>query len=73
MMGHVITDDELDLSLWYSHKTGKRALEVSAVPIKKEVYRVESINNVMLILFFDVQGAIYQHIVSRHRAINELY
>ncbi len=61
---------KLNSPLQPSHKTGKHALEVSVVLVKKKVYWAKLMNTVKLTLFFDVQGAVYQHTVPHHTTVN---
>ncbi len=41
-------------------------------PVKK-VHQAKSMQKVILILYFDMQRAVYQHIIRRHTTINTLY
>ncbi len=64
---HVTTGDES----WIHHSDPATKLENMhwkslQSPVERKVNRVKSMNNVILILFFDSKRAVYQHIVPCH-------
>ncbi len=73
VIGCMITDDES----WIQHfdptiKQKTMHWKSLQSPVTKKVCQAKLTNKIMLILFFEVREAIYQHIVPRHMAINAL-
>ncbi len=73
VMGRTIIGDEN----WIHHfdptmKQESMLWKSPQFPVKKKVHRAKSMKKVTLILFFDAQGTVYQHIVPHHTTINAL-
>ncbi len=73
-MGHVITGDKIWIH--YSDPATKQESiywKSPQSPVKKKVHPVKLMNKVMLILFFNVRGAVFQHIVQPYKTVDALY
>ncbi len=73
VMGRLTTGDRWIHHFYPATKQESMRWKSPHFPVKMKVYWAKSMNKVILILFFDVRGAVYWHIVPRHMTLSVLY